>query len=100
MFATVTSPGSLPFGVIAAWLVAWAWLPFVFLAGPLLRSIFPDGRLLAGRWRLAPVPAAAFGAAFAIVAAFRSGPLENFSSVASPLGFIYPGLSAVSIARV
>jgi hypothetical protein len=88
--AIVTSPGSLPFGELAAWLVAWAWLPFVLLAGPLLLSIFPDGRLMAGRWRLAPVGAVVFGVAFLILAAFREGPLENFSLVVNPFGFIAP----------
>ena len=37
---------------------------------------------------------------FAIVAAFRSGPLENFASVANPVGFISPDLAAAAIAPV
>lgn len=100
MVANVTSPGSLPFAEIAAWLVAWAWLVFVFLAGPLLLSIFPDGRLMAGRWRLTPVVAAVFGLAFLVLGAFRAGPLENFSLVVNPIGFIAPEVGEALIGPI
>ena len=70
----IVAPGSLPFAEIAAWLIAWAWLPFVFLAGPLLLSIFPDGRFLSRRWALATLGTGVCAAAFMVVAAFRAGP--------------------------
>jgi hypothetical protein len=83
----IAIPGSLPFAEIAAWLTAWAWLPFVFLAGPLLLSIFPDGRFVSRRWALAPVVAGIAGIVFMLMTAFEQGPLENFAVIDNPFGF-------------
>ena len=84
----IVAPGSLPFPELGAWLTAWAWLPFVYLAGPLLLSIFPDGRFLSRRWALAPLVAAVAAIGFIVLAAFRIGPLENFSVTDNPFGFL------------
>jgi hypothetical protein len=43
-FALV-QPGSLPGGVLMAWLSSWVGLPVVFLTTVLLLLLFPDGRL-------------------------------------------------------
>jgi hypothetical protein len=82
-------PGAaLPLADVAAWLIAWAWLPFVFLAGPLLLSIFPDGEFLSPRWRLVALVIALDAAVFAVLAAFRVGPIDNFAILDNPLGVI------------
>jgi hypothetical protein len=51
IFALVTRPGSLPAGVIAAWIGTWVWLPSVTLTISFLLLLFPHGRLLSPRWR-------------------------------------------------
>jgi hypothetical protein len=87
--AAYVVPGApLPLADVAAWLIAWAWLPFVFLAGPLLLSIFPDGEFLSPRWRLVPLVLALDAAAFAVLAAFRVGPIDNFAILDNPFGVI------------
>jgi len=86
----ITAPGSLPFAAFAAWLVAWAWVPYVFLAAPLLLSIFPDGRLVSPRWRWALVLSGVAAAGSMVVFAFLAGPLDNFVVIANPFGFIPP----------
>jgi len=84
----MTAPGSLPFAIVGAWLIAWAWVPFVLLAGPILLSIFPDGRLVSPRWRL-PIQFSAIAAtALMVVSAFEQGPLNNFRTVDNPVGII------------
>ena len=96
----ITAPGSLPFAILGAWLVAWAWIPFVILAGPVLLSIFPDGRLVSPRWRL-PVQFSAVIAILMMVGlAFRQGPLENFRMVDNPVGIIPGDLAAALIGPV
>lgn len=81
-------PQALPLASIAAWLLSWAWLPFVFLAGPMLLLVFPDGHLLSPRWRIVLVAVAVDAALFAALAAFRSGPLENFAVLQNPFGVL------------
>jgi len=51
IYALVTQPGSLPAGVIAAWIGTWVWLPSVTLTISFLLLLFPHGRLLSPRWR-------------------------------------------------
>jgi hypothetical protein len=51
VYALVTNPGSLPAGVIAAWIGTWIWLPSVTLTTTFLLLLFPHGRLLSPRWR-------------------------------------------------
>lgn len=48
--AYVTSPGSLPLRLIAAWLNGWVLLPVIVLA-TFVFLLFPSGRLLSRRWR-------------------------------------------------
>src|SRR5215211_3133908 len=87
-YALSADPGSLPGGVVAAWLTSWVWIlggsliPFVFL-------FFPDGRLPSPRWWplawLVLVNAALAVAPYAFV----PGPLEDFpqeSPVINPVG--------------
>jgi hypothetical protein len=86
--AYLGSSPDLPFREIAAWLVSWAWMPPVFLVGPVVLSIFPDGRLLSWRWGLAPAIGAIDAAVFMFVAAFTVGPINNFGIVENPFGFV------------
>jgi hypothetical protein len=51
IYALVTNPGSLPAGVISAWIGTWVWLPSVTLTISFLLLLFPHGRLLSARWR-------------------------------------------------
>jgi len=87
-YALSTDPGSLPGGVVAAWLTNWVWIfggsliLFVFL-------FFPDGRLPSPRWRplawLVLLDAALSLAPYA----FAPGPLEGFSrgaQIINPVG--------------
>jgi len=90
----ITAPGSLPYATIGAWLIAWAWIPFVLLAGPVLLSIFPDGRLVSPRWRLPLQFSVVAATALMIISAFKQGPLENFRTVDNPVGFIPEAIAA------
>ena len=88
VYALFTAPGSLPGGVMAAWLASWVWIfggsliPFVFL-------FFPDGRLPSPRWRLLAW-LVLINAALAVAPyAFAPGPLRDFSvdsPVINPVG--------------
>jgi len=60
--AVVDFPGSLPFAAPAMWMTAWDFVPPTAFA-LVLPLVFPDGRLLSARWRLALWAAAAFAAA-------------------------------------
>jgi hypothetical protein len=88
VYALFTDPGSLPGGVVAAWLTSWVWVPggslplFIFL-------FFPDGRLPSSRWR--PVAWLVLANAALSVApyAFGPGPLRDFSEgarIINPVG--------------
>jgi len=60
--------------------------PAIYLVGPGLVSVFPDGRPLPGWWTGAYWLSAAAIAAGAVVIAFAPGPLEESIAVANPLG--------------
>jgi signal transduction histidine kinase len=69
--AVVHFPGRLPFASQAMWFAAWDYVPAAALAALVFPLVFPDGRLLSRRWRLALwgaiayVPLAIAGNAFA-----------------------------------
>jgi signal transduction histidine kinase len=48
--ALVTDPGSLPFGVLSAWVDRWAIVPALAMFVPIF-LLYPDGRLPSQRWR-------------------------------------------------
>ena len=73
-YALRTNPGSVPGGVLAAWLQNFFWFPVVGLV-PLLLLLVPDGSLLSPRWRpVAWVPVAAI-ALVSLAGAFSPGPI-------------------------
>jgi hypothetical protein len=49
----LTGGRHLAWGVPAAWLSSWLWVPAFFSIPPLLFLLFPDGHLLGRRWRWA-----------------------------------------------
>ena len=79
-------PGTMPGAILAAWLGSWAFVIPVFLVGPTLFLVFPEGRLLTPRWRWVLFAGLAPPTLFALGLAFTPGPLENFSSVENPVG--------------
>jgi two-component system NarL family sensor kinase len=60
--------------------------PALYLVGPGLVSVFPDGRPLPGWWTGAYWLSAAAIAAGAVLTAFAPGPLEESIAIANPLG--------------
>ena len=48
--ALVTDPGSLPAGLVAAWLDGWGWLPGLVVLPCALLLLMPDGHLRSSRW--------------------------------------------------
>jgi hypothetical protein len=73
-YALRTNPGSVPGGVLAAWLQNFFWFPVIGLV-PLLLLLVPDGSLPSPRWRpVAWVPAVAI-VLFSLAGAFSPGPI-------------------------
>jgi two-component system NarL family sensor kinase len=86
---------------LGAWFVlvgAVLFGPAIYLVGPGLVSVFPDGRPLPGWWTGAFWISAAAIAAGAVLTAFAPGPLEESIAIANPLGIAaFPsGLRAVA----
>ncbi|NUK51959.1 hypothetical protein HRW14_17115 [Streptomyces lunaelactis] len=80
-------PRGMPGGVLAAWVVNWAFAFYLFPVYFLL-LLFPDGRLLSARWRTAAGIVAACGVVVLLFAAFVPGPIDRdyFPTVPNPLG--------------
>ncbi|MBI2781397.1 MAG: hypothetical protein HYX55_06350 [Chloroflexi bacterium] len=90
----IAAPGSLPGAIWMAWLGSWSWVPIVILAGPVLLSVYPDGRFVSNRWRGVAWFGVAIGAVMVIVLAFEAGPLNNFAFVDNPVGILSKDLAA------
>jgi hypothetical protein len=69
----------------AAWFANWSW-PALFALAVFVLLLFPDGRLLPGRWRLAAWAGAAGTACLAAGSALAPGRLTDFPAVESPVG--------------
>jgi hypothetical protein len=50
-YALWTAPGSLPGGLLMAWLTTWVWAGGIPLLTTFLLLLFPDGHLPSPRWR-------------------------------------------------
>jgi hypothetical protein len=101
-YALLATPGSLPGGEVAAWIISWLWVLhhglFVFLF-----LLFPNGRLPTPRWRWIAWLSATVIAVGAISVAFSPGPVDGLSPIENPLGIegarsVYDLVKAVSFA--
>jgi hypothetical protein len=87
VYAILAHPGSVPGGATAAWFQSWSFLSCLTTGLGLLMLVFPDGRLLGRRWRLAAWGAAIGFASFFAGAFAAPETLEPpFSSVHNPYG--------------
>jgi hypothetical protein len=93
------APGSLPGALWAAWLASWIYVPVVILAGPLLLSVYPDGRFLSLRWRAVAGIGVALGLLTMLALALGEGPFENLSFADNPIG-VMPRPISVSLDRL
>jgi hypothetical protein len=84
----VAAPGSLPGALWAAWLASWTYVPIVILAGPLLLSVYPDGRFLSNRWRAVAGIGVGLGLVTMLGLALGEGPFENFTFANNPIGIL------------
>jgi hypothetical protein len=82
-YGLVTHPGSLPGALAIEVLLQGSWAPELALIVVLV-CVFPDGRLLPGRWRIVPwTGAAAFGALWLL--GMTTTPSAPFQHVHDPL---------------
>ncbi len=97
-YALLAEP-DLPGGVASAWLTSWVFLPAVFGIPPLLFLLFPDGRPLSRRWRVAVLLTVIGVMCQAAAAALAAGPMEDapVPGVANPLGVDGPVVPALEL---
>ena len=98
-FALVVRDGELPFGVLAAWLQAWTYVPALAIVVTVLPQIFPTGRPLTPRWRWGLVLAALAFLGITAMDALAPGIIDQ-STVENPVGVspeVYDQLSRVAI---
>jgi hypothetical protein len=89
----IAAPGSLPGAIWAAWVASWLWVPIVVLSGPLLLSLYPDGRFVSRRWRWVALFAVGLAALAIIGIALTAGPVNNFLFVDNPAGILPVSIS-------
>jgi signal transduction histidine kinase len=97
--ALVAAPGSLPGGLVAAWLDNWWWLPAFALPLSTLLLLMPNGRLASPRWRAVPV-VVVVGTVLGTVAVSTSPTfdLADAPSIENPLA--RAGGTAVAVAGI
>jgi hypothetical protein len=91
-FVLTEHPERLLGGTAAAWLTSWVFLPAIFGVPPLLFLLFPDGRPLSRRWRLAVALTVVSLVAMSMGAALEPGPLDDspVAGVRNPVGVAGP----------
>ena len=77
-YTLAVAPGSLPGGLVLAWVGALAFAPIVWVLLILLLLYFPTGRLLSPRWRLV----AWAGGLFTALAAIGNGLRPDIAEIA------------------
>jgi two-component system NarL family sensor kinase len=91
LYTLWVQPGSLPGGLVAAWVQNWIWVVSSGLLVVFLPLLYPNGRLLSRRWRLVGWFSACMMALETLGAAFHPGPLYNYLPlVNNPLGIEAP----------
>jgi signal transduction histidine kinase len=76
-YALATGRTSSTLARVADWSGQWNWMPLIFLAPLLIALLFPNGRPLSRRWRVAVWMAAGSTAFFTLTTAIAPGPLED-----------------------
>ena len=82
--ALITSPGSLPGGRVAAYLMMWTPLAPLGLLVCVLPQIFPTGRALSRRWRPALWAAYAYVAVGTLANVLAAEPVEGLPGISNP----------------
>jgi hypothetical protein len=89
LYTLFVAPGTLPGGLVAAWLQNWIWVVSIALICAFLPFLFPTGRLVSRRWKPAWWLAIGTTVALALERALHPGPLGNFLyefGIPNPLG--------------
>ncbi|HWJ09414.1 MAG TPA: hypothetical protein VNS46_08565 [Nocardioides sp.] len=84
--STRLSEDPLPGEAIAYWLGNWTLIPLVFGGVALLVYVFPDGRFVSRRWRLAAQLSAVVVLVATLTDAFGPGKLEDAPALDNPFG--------------
>lgn len=95
----LTGARERPGGVAAAWLSSWIFLPAVLGTPPLLFLLFPDGRPVGRRWRLAVLVTVVALVCQALGAALRPGELVESPApgLTNPVGVDARGAGLVAV---
>lgn len=83
-FALVVHP-ELPFGVAAAWLQAWLYVPALGIVISVLPQLFPNGRPVSARWAWGLVLSAVAFVGVVLTDALNPGKIDQ-STVQNPFG--------------
>lgn len=84
--AFLAQPGSLPFAESVAWVRNWFWVLGVGLVVGLVLPLFPTGRPISRRWKLALWWSIFSTALMSFGFAFLPGPLSGFPFFGEPTG--------------
>jgi signal transduction histidine kinase len=86
LYGLYDAPGAVPRPDIAAWIVEWIWIPYIYTVAFVIPFVYPTGRLPSPRWR--PVFAAGLVAAAVGTACFAlvPGPLDSTPVAINPFG--------------
>jgi signal transduction histidine kinase len=98
LWALVEEGGRPPGGAYGAWLEEWGWIPLVGTLG-FVGAIFPDGRFLSRRWRIA-ITFSLAGAATATVANALTPRLTIYEGVENPFGVGGDGMAEFAQAAI